>query len=47
LKKVAEAGVEIIHPDKRPFEEKVVSLYEEYKISDSELYNLIIEIKSK
>ena len=47
LKKVAEAGVEIIYPDKKPFEEKVVSLYEEYKTSDPDLYNLIHEIKSK
>lgn len=47
LKKVAEAGVEIIYPDKKPFEEKIVSLYEEYKTSDPYLYNLIHEIKSK
>ncbi|MCK5456654.1 MAG: TRAP transporter substrate-binding protein [Melioribacteraceae bacterium] len=47
LKKVAEAGVEIIYPDKKPFEAKVVSLYEEYKTSDPDLYNLIKEIKSK
>ncbi len=47
LKKVAESGVEIIYPDKKPFEEKVVSLYEEYKISNPDLYQLLQEIKSK
>ncbi len=47
LSEVAKSGVEIVHPDKKPFEEKVVSLYEEYKDSDPYLYNLIKEIKSK
>ena len=47
LKKVAESGVEIIYPDKKPFSKKVESLYDEYKISDPGLYKLIFEIKSK
>jgi tripartite ATP-independent transporter DctP family solute receptor len=47
LEKVAESGVEIIHPNKKPFEEKVVSLYEEYKTKDPDVYRLLQEIKSK
>ncbi|MCF6270074.1 MAG: TRAP transporter substrate-binding protein [Melioribacteraceae bacterium] len=47
LKKVAESGVEIIYPDKKPFEEKVVSLYEEYKKTNPDIYKLLQEIKSK
>ena len=47
LEKVAESGVKIIHPNKKPFEEKVVSLYEEYKTKDPDLYKLLLEIKSK
>jgi tripartite ATP-independent transporter DctP family solute receptor len=47
LKKVAESGVQISHPNKKPFEEKVVSLYEEYKTKDPDLYKLLQEIKSK
>ncbi len=47
LKMVAESGVEISYPDKKPFEEKVISLYDEYKESDPDLYKLLQEIKSK
>lgn len=46
LKKVAESGVEISHPNKKPFEEKVLSMYEEYKTSNPALYKLLQEIKS-
>ena len=47
LKKVAENGVKIIYPDKKPFAEKVESMYDYYKIADPELYKLLFEIKSK
>jgi len=47
LQKVAEAGVKIIYPDKKPFEEKVKSLYEEYKINNPEVYKLLLEIKEQ
>jgi len=44
LEEVQKAGVEIIHPNKEPFAEKIQSLYEEYK-SKPEIYNLLQEIK--
>jgi tripartite ATP-independent transporter DctP family solute receptor len=47
LAKVAESGVKISYPDKKPFEEKVISLYEQYKKTDPALYQLIKEIKSE
>lgn len=45
LAEVQKAGVEIFHPDKEPFEERVQSLYESYR-SQPEVYNLIQEIKA-
>ncbi len=45
LEEVKKAGVEIIYPDKKPFQEKVVGLYEQYN-SDPELYQLIEDIKN-
>ena len=44
LEKVQEAGVKIYYPDKKPFQEKVEDLIEEFK-SEPEVYNLIREIK--
>ncbi len=44
LEEVQKAGVEVIHPDKDPFVEKIQSLYEEYK-DKPEIYNLLQEIK--
>lgn len=45
LKKVQEAGVKIIHPDKKPFEKKVEKIYEGFK-DDKEIYSLIQRIKA-
>lgn len=45
LEKVKEAGVEIFHPDRTVFAEKVASLYEEYR-SDPAIYQLIKDIKA-
>ena len=45
LKKVKEAGVEVIYPDKEPFMEKLAPVLESYK-DDSELYELIQEIRA-
>jgi tripartite ATP-independent transporter DctP family solute receptor len=45
LDEVRKAGVEIFHPDKTAFTEKVAALYGEYK-SQPEIYNLIEEIKA-
>ncbi|MCB0836984.1 MAG: TRAP transporter substrate-binding protein [Bacteroidetes bacterium] len=45
LKKVQEAGVEVIYPDKEPFMEKLAPVLESYK-DDSELYELIQEIRA-
>ena len=45
LEEVKKAGVEIIYPDKKPFQEKVAGLYEQFK-SDPELYQLIEDIKN-
>jgi len=44
LKKVQEAGVEIIYPDKAPFREAVKEMHEAYK--GTSLYDLIQEIQS-
>ena len=46
LKKVEEAGVKIFHPDKKPFVKKVQPLYEEYKIKEPKVYELLQQIKS-
>ena len=46
LKKVQEAGVKISYPNKAPFENKVIPLYEEYKVSNREVYDLLKLIKS-
>ena len=43
LSKLKEAGVEVSHPEKEPFQQKVESLYEEYK--DTELYDLLMMIR--
>ncbi len=42
---VTEAGVEIIHPDKAPFAEKVADIFESYK-DETEVYNLIQRIQA-
>jgi len=44
LKVVQEAGVQIIHPDKTPFREKVIPMYESFK--GTPIYDLIQEIKA-
>lgn len=44
LREVQKAGVTIYYPDKRPFEEKVQPLIEEYQTEPS-VYNLIKKIK--
>ncbi len=44
LETVQEAGVEIIYPDKEPFIEKTAPVYEQYRESDPEFYNLIQRI---
>jgi len=43
LSKLKEAGVEVSHPEKEPFQQKVEELYEEYK--DTELYDLLMMIR--
>ena len=45
LRKVKEAGVEIIYPDKDPFASKVEKVYDNYK-DDPELYALIQNIRA-
>jgi tripartite ATP-independent transporter DctP family solute receptor len=45
LEKVQQAGVTIIHPDKKPFEDKVVPLLESYR-DNKKLYDLITRIKA-
>ena len=45
LRKIQEAGVEIIFPDKAPFVERVLSLYEEYR-DTPEIFSLIEQIRS-
>lgn len=44
LKTVAEAGVEIIYPDKSSFIEATATIFEEYKQSEPEFYSLIQRI---
>jgi tripartite ATP-independent transporter DctP family solute receptor len=44
LRKVQEAGVEIIYPDKAPFQAAVQEMHEAYK--GTSLYELIIEIQA-
>lgn len=44
LKTVAEAGVEIIYPDKTSFIEATAPIFEEYKQSEPEFYSLIQRI---
>ncbi len=44
LKAVQEGGVEIFHPDKKPFAEAVSGLYESYR-EDPLMYKLITEIR--
>ena len=44
LEVVQEAGVEIIYPDKQPFIEKTQPIYEQYRESDPEFYQLIQRI---
>jgi tripartite ATP-independent transporter DctP family solute receptor len=44
LKSLRDAGVTVIRPDKRPFEEAVVSMYDSYK--GTSIYDLIREIKA-
>ena len=45
LEEVQKAGVKIYHPDKKPFEEKVQSVYDEYK-DQKEIYDYIKRIKA-
>jgi tripartite ATP-independent transporter DctP family solute receptor len=45
LEAVKAAGVEVLHPDKEPFAEKVQSLYQDYK-DDEEVYELIQRIRA-
>lgn len=44
LEIVQEAGVEVIRPDKEPFQEKAQSIYEEFEESEPEFYKLIQRI---
>lgn len=44
LAAVRKAGVQVLYPDKKPFLEKVLSLYEEYR-KTPELYQLILNIQ--
>ncbi len=45
LKKLKEAGVQIAHPDKEPFKQKVEPMYAAYK-DNIEIYSLITRIKN-
>lgn len=45
LKTVEESGVEIIHPDKQPFIDATATLFEKYKATEPEFYNLIKRIQ--
>lgn len=42
---VEEAGVEIIHPDKEPFREKSLPLYDEFRENNPELYKWVERIR--
>ncbi|HCD52687.1 MAG TPA: TRAP transporter substrate-binding protein DctP [Balneolaceae bacterium] len=46
LEVVRAAGVEVIYPDKQPFIDKTAPIYEQYKESDPEFYQLIQRIKN-
>lgn len=46
LETVQEAGVEVIRPDKEPFQQKAQSIYEEFKESEPEFYKLIQRIQN-
>lgn len=45
LEEVQKAGVKILYPDKKPFSEKVQTMYDEY-VSEKELYTYIKRIKA-
>ncbi len=45
LEEVEKAGVKILYPDKKPFSEKVQTMYDEY-VSEKELYAYIKKIKA-
>jgi TRAP-type C4-dicarboxylate transport system substrate-binding protein len=46
MKIVKEAGVQVIYPDKKPFQESVASVWEEFKGTDiGELIEQIQEVK--
>lgn len=45
LREVQKAGVEIFHPDKTPFREKVQAMHESYKEKEPSLYALLQKIK--
>lgn len=45
LEEVQKAGVKILHPDKKPFVEKVQTMYDEY-VSEKELYAYIKRIQA-
>lgn len=45
LEEVQKAGVKILHPDKKPFVEKVQAMYDEY-VSEKELYAYIKRIQA-
>ena len=46
LDEVQKAGVEIIHPDKEPFREKVEPIYSEYQKNHPELYKIVERIRN-
>ncbi len=46
LETVQEAGVEVIRPDKEPFQEKAQSIYEEFEKSEPEFFELIQRIQN-
>lgn len=46
LKTVQEAGVEVIRPDKEPFQEKAQAIYEEFEKSEPEFFKLIQRIQN-
>ena len=45
IEAVKKAGVTVVIPDKSEFQEKMVSLYDDYK-SNKEIYDLITKIKA-
>ena len=46
LEEVKKAGVKILYPDKKPFSEKVQTMYDEY-VSEKELYTYIKRIQAE